>query len=429
MAGHRLEKRVPLDHTFYAVNVVDRRPRDLLGRHELRRRLLRCREPGEEGDLEAARMQRSDALDAACHPRGNNHAGMRALLWPHLRPQRGALLAALLLGAGDRGSVGGAAAAHAHGDRSRSDRPTVPACWSAPAPACSASRSPGSCWAALHRAIYVRASGRALFSLRGAVYAHLLRVSPRRLAQVPVGDLVSRLDGDIAEVQRFGTDAAASFIGSLLSLARGGGRDAEPLVAADAGAWRRCCRCSLLVRHYARPRIETSTRAACARRRAALSGFLVETLSGARSVQAAAAEEFEEPTARRPRRRLSRSGAAAAAGELYHGLLAGFWASRDRRHLRARRLVRPAGPLSVGTLVAFVAYLGRSAGSAASIASLYTGYQRARVSLERVEELLGLPQVPEAGDAIAIPADARGALRLEAGERVAASGVRPFSIR
>ena len=143
----------------------------------------------------------------------------------------------------------------------------------------------------VHRAIYMRASGGALFSLRRAVYEHLLRVSPRRLAGIPVGDLVSRLDGDIAEVQRFGTDAASSFIGSVLSLAAAG--------AVMLGlSWRLTLLVAallplqLLVRHYARPRLETWTRDL---REAAggLSGFLIETLSGARHVQAAAAEERE----------------------------------------------------------------------------------------------------------------------------------------
>jgi ATP-binding cassette subfamily B protein len=130
-----------------------------------------------------------------------------------------------------------------------------------------------------------------LFSLRGAVYAHLLKVSPRRLARVPVGDLVSRLDGDIAEVQRFGTDAAAAFIGSALTLIAVG--------AVMLGlSWRLTLLVAallplqLLVRQYARPRIEASTREL---REAAgrLTAFLVETLSGARHVQAAAAEELE----------------------------------------------------------------------------------------------------------------------------------------
>ena len=51
IAGHRLEKRVPLDHTFYDVNVSSRRPRNLHRRNQLRRGILRCRDSGEEGDL------------------------------------------------------------------------------------------------------------------------------------------------------------------------------------------------------------------------------------------------------------------------------------------------------------------------------------------------------------------------------------------
>ena len=157
----------------------------------------------------------------------------------------------------------------------------------------------------------------------------------------------------------------------------------------------------LLVRQYARPRIEASTRAL---REAAsrLSGFLVETLSGARHVQAAAAEEIEA-------RRLD------ALGDDYLGrVLRQQWVTYATGSFAASlgHLATAAvfvlggwyvlqGRLSVGTLVAFVAYLGRSAGSAASMAALYSGYQRARVSLARVEELLGLPCVAESAAACA----------------------------
>jgi ATP-binding cassette subfamily B protein len=276
----------------------------------------------------------------------------------------------------------------------------------------------------LHRAIYIRASGRTLFSLRGAVYAHLLRVSPRRLARVPVGDLVSRLDGDIAEVQRFGTDAAAAFVSSVLTLAAVG-------AVMLSLSWRLCLVIAallplqLLVRHYARPRIEASTRAA---REASgrLSGFLVETLSGARAVQAAAAEDLEG-------RRLAVLGHAYLGRVLRQQLVAyatGSFAGLLGHVATAATFVLGGwyvldGRLSVGTLVAFIAYLGRSSGSAASIASLYTGYQRARVSLERVEELLELPVVAESPHAVALPGHARGALRFEA-VSVAADGGPPL---
>jgi ATP-binding cassette subfamily B protein len=169
----------------------------------------------------------------------------------------------------------------------------------------------------------------------------------------------------------------------------------------------------LLVRHYARPRIEASTRST---REASsrLSGFLVETLSGARAVQAAAAEDLEG-------RRLGALGDAYLGQVLRQQLVAyatGAFAGLLGHLATAATFVVGGwyvlhGQQSVGTLVAFIAYLGRSSGSAASIASLYTGYQRARVSLERVEELLGLPTVTESAHAIALPADAPGALRFE----------------
>jgi ATP-binding cassette subfamily B protein len=336
---------------------------------------------------------------------------MRSLLWPHVRPQLGLLTAALLLAL----VMAALSAAQPLLTRMVIDQGLIGRQFPRLVEACLGMLGLGALaflLGGVHRVIYVRASGRALFSLRGAVYAHLLRVSPRRLARMPVGDLVSRLDGDIAEVQRFGTDAAASFISSVLTLGVVG--------AVMLGlSWRltllvvALLPLQLVVRQYARPRIEASTRAlreAAAR----LSGFLVETLSGARSVQAAAAEDVEG-------RKLDALGAAYLGRVLRQqwvtystGSLAGFLghvATAATFVLGGWYVLQ--GHLSVGTLVAFVAYLGRSAGSAASMAALYTGYQRARVSLTRVEELLDLPCVPESAGAIAVPVDARGALRFE----------------
>jgi ATP-binding cassette, subfamily B, bacterial len=341
----------------------------------------------------------------------NKPHGIRDLLWPHLKPQLGTLILALVLAL----ALAALSAAQPLLTRIVIDQGLLGRQFPRLVGACLGMLGLGAAAYVLggvHRVIYVRASGRALFSLRGAVYAHLLAVSPRRLARVPVGDLVSRLDGDIAEVQRFGTDAAASFISSALTMIIVG--------AVMLGlSWRLTLLVAallplqLLVRRYARPRIEASTRAL---REAAsrLSAFLVETLSGARHVQAAAAEELEG-------QRLEALGAAylgrvrsqqlvtyatgSFAGFLGHLATAAAFVLGGWYVLQGRS--------SVGTLVAFVAYLSRSSGSAASIASLYTAYQRARVSLARVQELLDLPCVPESRGAIAVPADARGALRFE----------------
>ncbi len=348
---------------------------------------------------------------------------MKRLLWPHLKPQRVALVMAFLLGL----LIAALSAAQPLLTRMVIDQGLIGRQFPVLAGACAgmlALAVAGFVLGGVHRAIYVRASGRALFSLRGAVYAHLLAVSPRRLARVPVGDLVNRLDGDIAEVQRFGTDAAAALISSVLTLAVVGA------VMVDL-SWRLALLVAallplqLLVRHVARPRIEASTRAV--RESASrVSGFLVETLSGARSVQAAAAEQWEVG-------RLAALGEAYLTKALRQQLVAystGSFAGLLGHLATAATFVTGGwyvlhGNMSLGTLVAFVAYLGRSSGSAASIASLYTGYHRARVSLARVDELLQLPCVSESPTAVSLPADARGALRLEA-VSVLAEGGRPL---
>jgi ATP-binding cassette subfamily B protein len=348
--------------------------------------------------------------------------GIGRLVWPHARPYLGVLLTALLLGL----VIAVLSAAQPLLTRVVIDQGLIGKQYLRLVAACLGMLGlalAGFALGAVHRLLYVRASGRILFSLRGAVYSHLMRVTPRRLAQVSVGDLVSRLDGDIAEVQRFGTDAAASLIGSVLSL--------SVVAAVMLGlSWRLTLLVAALlplqlaVRHYARPRLEASTRAlreAAAR----LSGFLVETLAGARHVQAAAAEELEsrrlatlgdEYLVRVRRQQLVTFTTGSLSGLLGHAATAATFVLGGWFVLQ--------GELTVGTLVAFAAYLGRSAGSAASIAATYSGYQRARVSLLRVHELLDLPGVPESPHAVALPADARGALRFE-GVTVGAGAAAP----
>ncbi|HMK84642.1 MAG TPA: ABC transporter ATP-binding protein, partial [Steroidobacteraceae bacterium] len=348
--------------------------------------------------------------------------GLRRLLWPHLAPQLAVFGVALLLGL----TLAAMSAAQPLLTRMVIDQGLIGRHFSVLAGACLGMlglAALGFVLGGVHRAVYVRAAGRSLLSLRSEVYEHLLRVSPRRLTRIPVGDLVSRLDGDIAEVQRFGTDAAASFIASVLSLAAIG-------AVMLALSWRLTLLVAallplqLLVRHHARPRIESSTRALRASA-ASLSGFLVETLSGVRQVQSAAAERLEA-------RRLAELGDAYLKRVLRQqwvtyatgssAALLGHVATAATFVLGGWYALR--GELSVGTLVAFVSYLGRSAGSAASITALYSSYQRARVSLERIDELLELPPVRESPAAVPLLADARGALRFDS-VSVSASEGRP----
>lgn len=333
------------------------------------------------------------------------------MLWPHVRPQLGLLAAALFVAL----AIAALAAAQPlltkwiidRGLIARDTRSLLSGCLGMLGVVAT-----GLTLGGVHRYIYTVASGRALFSVRSQIYSHLMTVSPRRLAEWPVGDLVSRLDADVAEVQRFGTDGVAGFVSSAFTLLAVAGvmiglsARLSLLVAALLPL-------QFLVRHIARPRLERATRLT-REAAASVSGFLVETLSATRAVQSSAAEASEaarlahlaEAYLGRVRHQQVVSYAmGSASGLIGHGatvatfLIGGWYVGR--------------GEVTVGTLIAFVSYLGRSAGSAASLASMYTAYQRARVSLERVDALMGLPAVAESAKPGRSPAVERGDLAFE----------------
>ena len=66
---------------------------------------------------------------------------------------------------------------------------------------------------------YVRLSAECLFDMRLAVYRHLQGLSPRFFAKTKLGDIVSRINNDIGEVQRICSDTLLSVLSNLLFLA------------------------------------------------------------------------------------------------------------------------------------------------------------------------------------------------------------------
>jgi len=63
---------------------------------------------------------------------------------------------------------------------------------------------------------YMRISSAMLFDMRLEVFRHLHALSPRFYARSRVGDLVSRLNGDVAEVQRVASDSLLSLLSNFL---------------------------------------------------------------------------------------------------------------------------------------------------------------------------------------------------------------------
>ena len=65
---------------------------------------------------------------------------------------------------------------------------------------------------------YTRVSAEILFDMRLSLYAHLQRLSPRFYARTRLGDIVSRLNNDISEIQRVAAEAALAWVGNVLFL-------------------------------------------------------------------------------------------------------------------------------------------------------------------------------------------------------------------
>ena len=63
---------------------------------------------------------------------------------------------------------------------------------------------------------YVRVSASVLFDMRLALCRHLQSLSPRFWARAKMGDVVSRINNDIAEVQRVSADSLMSVLSNLV---------------------------------------------------------------------------------------------------------------------------------------------------------------------------------------------------------------------
>jgi ATP-binding cassette subfamily B protein len=66
---------------------------------------------------------------------------------------------------------------------------------------------------------YARVSAEILFDMRRALYEHLQRLSPRFYASTRLGDIVSRLNNDIGEIQRVVAETALAWVGNVVFLA------------------------------------------------------------------------------------------------------------------------------------------------------------------------------------------------------------------
>jgi len=249
---------------------------------------------------------------------------------------------------------------------------------------------------------YTRVSADILFDMRLALYRHLQRQSPRFYARTRLGDIVSRINNDIGEIQRVAAETALAWVGNVLFLVGSVGMlvwlDARLFLLSvsllPVGLW-------ALVRYRRRLEGQVTT---LRERSADIGSFLIETLQGMRLTVSSNAESREVD-----RFRAKNDGFIAAlmsmqrltylAGGLPGLILSG---STAIVFLYGGRQVI-VGAISLGTFVAFMAYQTRLMSPIQALMGLYTSLASARVSLRRVRQLLDVqPDVTERPDAVTL---------------------------
>ena len=259
---------------------------------------------------------------------------------------------------------------------------------------------------------YVRISAECLFTMRLSVYRHLQRLAPRYYNKTKLGDLVSRINNDISEVQRICSDTLLSVFSNVLFFA---GSVAMMIwlnwhlfllsvVLLPVGI--------IALRHY-QGRLTVQTRT-LRERSADLGSFLIESLLGMRLIVASGnegheAEKFRRLNASFVQSMLSMQITSFLASALPSTVLA---LSTALVFLYGGKLVID-GHLTVGGLVAFMAYHMRLLSPVQSLLGIYTNLLTGGVALSRVFEVLDAPvEVHESAQARALD-DVRGVVDFD----------------
>ena len=259
---------------------------------------------------------------------------------------------------------------------------------------------------------YTRVSAEILFDMRLSLYAHLQRLSPRFYARTRLGDIVSRLNNDISEIQRVAAEAALAWVGNVLFLI-------GSLVMMVWLDWKLALIAlaplpiSLIALAYYRRKLEGRI-AEMRQRSADIGSFLIETLQATSLVVASNAQQREQDRFRGLNGAFIEALMKMQRVTYFAGGLPGTVLSIGSAvafFYGGLRVIE--GTLTLGTMGAFLAYQMRVFAPAQALMGLWASFTTAKVSWSRVLEILDAPiEVVEAANAIAI-VDPRGELAFE----------------
>lgn len=233
---------------------------------------------------------------------------------------------------------------------------------------------------------YARISASMLFDLRVALFRHLQSLSPRFYAKNRLGDIMSRLNNDAGEVQRVSADALLSVLSNLGFLV-------GAIVLMLLLNWRLflvgvilvpACIYSFL-RYQRRLTVLTKR---LRERSADLGSFFVESILGMRVVVSLNASEHEAQRFRDRNDAFVETMLEVQVASFMTGALPGtiLAVATGSVFLYGGSMIIN-GTMSIGTLVAFMAYHTRLLSPVQNLMSLTASLATARVSLGRLFEL------------------------------------------
>ncbi len=265
---------------------------------------------------------------------------------------------------------------------------------------------------AVNRYYYTQVTARILFALRAHLFSHLQALSLRFHTRTKVGDLLSRLNTDISEVQSILTDAAFAFVSNVFVL----------LATVAFLLWLnwQLFLLSLVVLPFqfygiakVRPLMVDETRKV-RELNASLASFLVESLSAIKFIKLFTVETLQ-------------LGKLRALGEQFVGIVTRFemLAYLGSAVSTATSFIGGAlttlyggylviqGEMTIGTLIAFTSYQSRAFSPLQALMDLYLRIERAGVSLDRIFEFLdvGKEYVEQRGQGQS-PAEIRGEIEF-----------------
>ena len=260
--------------------------------------------------------------------------------------------------------------------------------------------------------IFTRTSADILFDMRLGLFRQLQRLSPRFYAGMPIGQIATRLNADISEIQRVAAEIALAWVGSVIFLV---GcvvilyRLDQMLFLVSVAIMP----VALWALVFYRARLEAAV-TGVRDRSADVGSFLIENLLGMKVIVGFNAQQREASRFRALNDAFIAALMSMRRVTYLSGGLPGLLISMGSGAVflvGGMRVINHT--ITMGTLVAFIAYQMRLVWPIQSLMGLYASLASARVSLRRVNEILDAPlDVTETANPVAMPS-VRGDVLLE----------------